>query len=121
MHLRYAPTDLELELGGTDIKERCPTSEYSFDWNVTHRPSQSGICPDWFGDKSFAMRERGICAGLSTPKHCLWSRTNCSVVTASFSQFKTVALSMLPLFGDEHAAKIRNSGKYLILMKDIII
>jgi hypothetical protein len=71
MHLRYDPTDLALVFGGTDISERCPVSGLSFDWNVTHRPSQSGINPDWFGLISFASLERGIWAGRVTPRQFL--------------------------------------------------
>lgn len=59
--------------------------------------------------------------GRSTPRHDLWSRTNCSVVTASFSQFKIVASLMLPRLGDAHAVKIKNMDKYLNLMFTIII
>ena len=43
IHRRYAPTVFDVVLRGTDSNERCPASLYSFDWNVTHKPSQSGI------------------------------------------------------------------------------
>jgi hypothetical protein len=59
MHFLYEPTDLEVVLGGTDIMALWPMSLCSFDWNVTHKPSQFGIWADWFGEISFAMRERG--------------------------------------------------------------
>lgn len=114
MHLRYAPTDFELELDGIDIKARWPMSVNSFDWNVTHSPSQSGIIALWLGAISFAIRERGMWAGLVTPRQFLWSRTNCSVVTASFSQLRMVASSMLPLFGDEQAANAANSKQLMM-------
>ena len=55
------------------------------------------------------------------PRHALWSRTNCSVVTASFSQFSTVASSILPVLTDAHAVNNANNGKNLILMFLIII
>ena len=111
IHLRYAPTDLELELLGIDISARWPTSAYSLLWNVTQSPSQSGIWALWFGDISFARRERGICAGVVMPRHDLWSRTNCSVVTLSFSQFRIVALSMLPPFGPEQPTTKSNENR----------
>ena len=60
---------------------------------------------DWFGAINLAIRERGWYEGLVIPRHDLWSRTNCSVVTASFSQFRTVALSMLPRLTDAHDAR----------------
>lgn len=71
MHLRYDPTDFDVVLRGTDNNARCPTSRYSFDWNVTHNPSQSGIILLWFGDNSLEMRERGMYDGLSMPRHAL--------------------------------------------------
>lgn len=121
--MRYEPIDLDVVLRGTDIRLRWPTSRYSFDWNVTHRPSQSGIWPDWLGDNNFAIRERGWCAGRVIPRHALWSRTNCSVVTASFSQFKIVASSILPRLTDAQDANriIDKMGKKIILMFSIII
>ena len=123
MHLRYAPTDLDVVLRGTDIRLRWPTSRYSLDWNVTHRPSQSGITPDWFGAISLAMRDRGWYDGLFMPRHDLWSRTNCSVVTASFSQFRTVASSMLPRLTDAQDAKKIDTkiiGKFILMFYIII-
>ncbi len=74
--------------------------------------------PAWFGDNNLDIRERGWYDGLSIPRHDLWSRTNCSVVTASFSQFSIVASSMLPLLTDAHDVIniANNMGKNFILM-----
>ena len=55
------------------------------------------------------------------PRQALWSRTNCSVVTASFSQFKMVASSILPRLTDAHDTRTKNNGKNFILMFSIII
>ncbi len=52
------------------------------------------------------------------PRQDLWSRTNCSVVTASFSQFKMVALSMFPRLTDAHDAK---SVDKIIVMNFILM
>lgn len=71
MHLRYAPTDFDVVLRGTDNRLRWPTSVYSFDWNVTHNPSQSGIIPLWFGASSFDRRDRGMYDGFFIPRHAL--------------------------------------------------
>ena len=105
MHLRYAPTDLDEAFGGTDSNARWATSLDSFDWKVTHIPSHFGIWADWFGLINFEIRDLGICAGRVTPRQPLWSRTNCSMVTVSFSQFRTVAFSTKPLFGDAQPLK----------------
>ena len=72
----------------------------------------------WFGDSNLEMRERGWYDGLSIPRQDLWSRTNCSVVTASFSQFNIVASSMLPRLTDAHDVMniVNNMGKNFILM-----
>jgi hypothetical protein len=107
MHFLYAPIDLLVVPCGLDIRYLCGISLFSFDWNVTHIPSQSGSWSPAFGIKSFATRERGICAGLSTPRQTLWSLTNCSLVTISFSQLRIVALSMFPLFGLLQEQRIR--------------
>lgn len=74
--------------------------------------------PAWFGDNNFDILERGSYDGRVIPKHDLWSRTNCSVVTASFSQFKIVASSMLPRFTDAHdvISNTEKMGKIFILM-----
>ena len=53
--------------------------------------------------------------------HDLWSRTNCSVVTASFSQFNMVALSILPRLADAHAVKANNKATCFIFIFYIII
>lgn len=103
MHFLYAPTDLLVVPGGLDIRYLCGISLFSFDWKVTHIPSQFGIWFPAFGISNFATRERGMCAGRSTPRQTLWSLTNCSLVTDSFSQFRMVALSIFPLFGLLHA------------------
>ena len=55
------------------------------------------------------------------PRHDLWSRTNCSVVTASFSQFNIVASSILPRLTDAHDANSSKIGNIFILMFTIII
>ena len=78
----------------------------------------------WFGESNFASRERGIYDGWVIPKHALWSRTNCSVVTDSFSQFKIVASSILPPLGEVQAEmpnKPANKNIFNILMFPIII
>lgn len=57
------------------------------------------------------------------PRHALWSRTNCSVVTASFSQFRTVASSMLPRLTDAQDAKKIDAkiiGKFILMFYIII-
>ena len=68
--------DLLVVPGGLDIRNLCGMSRFSFDWNVTHMPSQSGIWLPAFGIRSLAARERGIWAGLVTPRQPLWSLTN---------------------------------------------
>ena len=65
-----------------------------------------------------------MCDGWVMPRHALWSRTNCSVVTDSFSQFKMVALSILPPLGDVQADtpnKPINKNIFNILIFSIII
>lgn len=89
--------------GGTDISARWLASANSFDWNVTQSPSHSGIWDAWFGIRNFDTRDLGTWLGRVMPRQSLWSFTNCSVVTMSFSQFSTVALSIEPLFGLEQA------------------
>ena len=55
------------------------------------------------------------------PRHALWSRTNCSMVTDSFSQFRIVASSILPPFGDAQAHKPSSKTIFNIFIFCIII
>jgi len=111
--------DFDAVFGGTERSILSAISLCSLDWNVTHSPSHSGICDAWFGIRNFATRDLGWCGALVTPRQFIWSFTNCDIVTISFSQFRTVALSMDPRLELEQAQRAKSNGqmaKILILM-----